>query len=150
MTKDHLHFVTGRLAERALRPLVAALAERMGFEYTIDVLPITVAALMTPQWIARHVCIPSEATRVIIPGYCDGDLAPIQSLTQARVESGPRDLRDLDEFFGQPARRDGYGAYDIEILAEINHAPRLPLMEIIAEAARLRARPADVSDAAWQ
>jgi dihydropteroate synthase-like protein len=146
MTSDHIHFITGRLAEHALRPLVASLAERIGFAYTIDVLPITVAALMTPQWIARHARIAAEATRVILPGYCDGDLAPVQSLTRARVERGPRDLRDLDEFFGQPARRDDYGAYDIEILAEINHAPRLTLGQIIAEAARLRASGADIID----
>src|SRR5215470_5382163 len=101
MPRDHIHFITGRLAEHALRPLVASLAERMGFTYTIDVLPITVAALMTPRWIARHVDVPSEATRVILPGYCDGEFAPIQSLTAARVKCGPRDLRDLDEFFGQ-------------------------------------------------
>src|SRR6185437_9797490 len=106
MTSDHIHFITGRLAEHALRPLVASLAERLNFTYTIDVLPITVAALMTPQWIARHAQIPADATRVILPGYCDDDLAPVQSLTKARVERGPRDLRDLDEFFGQPARRD--------------------------------------------
>ena len=55
MARDHVHFVTGRLAEYALRPVVASLAERTGFAYSIDVLPITVAALMTPAWIARHV-----------------------------------------------------------------------------------------------
>jgi hypothetical protein len=123
MPQDYIHFVTGRLAEHALRPVVASLAERVGFAYSIDVLPITVAALMTPAWIARHVRIPIDATRVIVPGYCDGDLAPIQSLTSARVERGPRDLRDLDELFGQASRRlEGYGGYDIAILAEINHA----------------------------
>src|SRR5437868_13879422 len=104
MTNDHIHFVTGRLAEHALRPMVASLAERIGFAYSIDVLPITVAALMTPQWIARHVRIPAKATRVIVPGYCDGDLAPIQALTAAAVQRGPRDLRELDEFFGQQNR----------------------------------------------
>src|SRR5438067_1588752 len=121
MTNDHIHFVTGRLAEYALKPIVASLAQRIGFDYSIDVLPITVAALMTPAWLARHVGIPSVATRVVIPGYCEGDLAPIQSLTSAAIERGPRDLRDLDEFFGQTTSREDYGGYDIEIIAEINH-----------------------------
>jgi dihydropteroate synthase-like protein len=147
MPRDHLHFVTGRLAEHALQPVVASLAKEVGFEYTIDVLPITVAALMTPAWIARHIHVPGAATRVIVPGYCEGDLAPIQALTSASVERGPRDLRQLDEFFGKTARRDQeYGAYDIEILAEINHAPRLPLAEILAEARALRAAGADLID----
>ena len=142
----HIHFVTGRLAEHALRPMVASLAERVGFAYTIEVLPITVAALMTPAWIARHVHIPPAATRVIVPGYCEGDLAPVQALTSAKVERGPRDLRQLDEFFGQSRRTSDYGQYDIEIIAEINHAPRLPLAEIVGQARALRADGADVID----
>jgi dihydropteroate synthase-like protein len=146
MVVEHIHFVTGRLAEYALLPIAASLAERMGVTHTVDVLPITVAALMTPLWIARHVQIPERATRVIVPGYCVGDLAPIQALTAARVERGPRDLRDLDEFFGQPRRREDYGDYDIEILAEINHAPRLSLAQIVAEARELRAAGADLID----
>src|SRR5262245_14824339 len=101
---------------------------------------------MTPAWVARHVKIPAEASRVIIPGYCVGDLAPVQALTKARVERGPRDLRELDEFFGQPSRLEDYGAYSIEILAEINHAPRLPLARIVEEASQLRAAGADLID----
>ena len=147
MPDHHIHFVTGRLAEHALRPVVASLAERVGFAYSIDVLPITVAALMTPVWIARHIGVPQSATRVIVPGYCEGDLAPIQAITKATVERGPRDLRDLDELFGQKNRRlEGYGAYDIEILAEINHAPRLPLADILGQASELRAAGADLID----
>jgi dihydropteroate synthase len=146
MPREHIHFVTGRLAEHALRPVVAALAERAGFDYSIDVLPITVAALMTPAWIAQHIRIPPAATRVIVPGYCEGGLFPVQELTKAAVERGPRDLRRLDEFFGQSQRSDDYGAYDIEILAEINHAPRLPLAEVLAQAKRLADDGADLID----
>lgn len=146
MPREHIHFVTGRLAEHALRPLVASLADRIGFDYSIDVLPITVAALMTPAWVARHLQIPQSATRVILPGYCVGDLAPIQGMTAAGVERGPRDLRELSEFFGQSSRRDDYGGYDIEIIAEINHAPRLKLPDILAEAIQLRAAGADLID----
>lgn len=151
MPRDHIHFVTGRLAEHALRPVVATLSAAVGFDYSIDVLPITVAALMTPAWIARHLNVPAQATRLIVPGYCEGDLTPIQARTAARVELGPRDLRQLDEFFGQqPDRLREYGTYDIEILAEINHAPRLPLADILAEARSLRAAGADLIDVGCQ
>lgn len=147
MPRNHIHFVTGRLAEHALRPVVAALSAEAGFDYTIDVLPITVAALMTPDWIARHLTVPAAATRVIVPGYCDGDLSPIRALTSVSVERGPRDLRQLDEFFGRSSRRDDeYGAYDIEILAEINHAPRQSLAEILKQASALKAAGADLID----
>ena len=147
MTREHLHFVTGRLAEHALRKEVAALSAQLGFEASIDVLPITVAALMTPTWIARHLQTPQGATKVIIPGYCEGDLAPISEIAKVPVQRGPRDLRQLGELFGRQAdRKAGYGGYDIEILAEINHAPRLTLQQIRTEASRLRADGADLID----
>ena len=55
MVSEHIHFVTGRLAEHSLRQTVDSLAAELGFRYSIDVLPITVAALMTPEWIARRI-----------------------------------------------------------------------------------------------
>jgi dihydropteroate synthase len=147
MSREHIHFVTGRLAEQSLRTVVQRLAEQIGFDYTIDVQPITVAALMTPAWIARHLHLTANATKVIVPGYCEGDLSPIAAVAGMIVERGPRDLRRLDEFFGrgmQPPQ--DYGGHDIEILAEINHAPRLSLSEIIDQAAAYRASGADVID----
>ena len=147
MTGEQIHFVTGRLAEHALRKELESLSQQVGFTYTLDVLPITVAALMTPTWIARRVSIPPDAQRVIIPGYCEGDLKPLKELCDATIERGPRDLRMLPEFFGQQdAMRNEDGKYDIEILAEINHAPRLSRDEILSMARHYRASGADVID----
>jgi len=120
MSREHLHFVTGRLAEAALRETVERLAGQVGFEYSIGVMPITVAALMTPAWIARRLAPPAGTTRIILPGYCDGDLAPLQQRCRVPIELGPKDLRQLPEHFGQAAGRAAdYGSYDIQILAEI-------------------------------
>jgi dihydropteroate synthase-like protein len=146
MAGQKIHFVTGRLAEHSLRGVVAELAANAGFGYTIEVLPITVAALMTPEWIARRIHVPSGTTRVLIPGYCNGDLASIVATTGVPVERGPRDLRRLPEFFGEKPPATDYGQFDIEILAEINHAPRLRLAELLAEAERLRADGANLID----
>ncbi len=55
--------------------LLAELAPRVGFDYSIDVLGITVAALMTTDWIAPRLHVPAGTTRVLLPGYCRGDLA---------------------------------------------------------------------------
>ncbi len=144
---EHFHFVTGRLAEASLRHLLEKLQPLVGFDYTVDVLPITVAALMTPQWIAERVRPSSLATRVLIPGYCNGELGPLEAVTGVPVSRGPKDLRQLPEYFGQRDRtHEDYGAYDIEILAEINYAPRLTLAEILGEAERLRAAGADLID----
>jgi dihydropteroate synthase-like protein len=143
----HIHFVTGRLAEHSLRAVVAEIAPRVGFEYTIDVLPITVAALMTPQWIAKHLRVSPQATKVLLPGYCEGDISPVKEKAAGiPVERGPRDLRRLSEYFtGQTAPTD-YGAYDIEIIAEINHCPQLQLADIVSTAKQLATEGADLID----
>jgi dihydropteroate synthase-like protein len=143
---EHIHFVTGRLAEHSLRKTVESLAREIGFDYSIDVLPITVAALMTPQWIAKRIKVSTEATRVLLPGYCSGELAPVQEAVQVPVERGPRDLRELPRFFGRAPMPNDYGSYDIEIIAEINHCPRLLLGEILSQAKQLADDGADLID----
>ena len=143
----HIHFVTGRLAERSLRQVVAELAQQFGFAYSIDVLPITVAALLTPKWIAARLDVPDDATEVLLPGYCSADLAPLRRVTSIPVNLGPRDLRALPEYFGsEHASRANYGEYSIEIIAEINHAPRMSLADILQLADSLRQDGADIID----
>jgi dihydropteroate synthase-like protein len=144
--REHIHFVTGRLAEHALRNVVAPLAAAADFDYSIDVLPITVAALMSPAWIAKHWNVPATARRVILPGYSEGDLSSLSNLTAATVERGPRDLRRLPEYFNRQPPPPDYGAHDIQIIAEINHCPRLSLAEILEQAAALQRDGADLID----
>jgi dihydropteroate synthase-like protein len=142
-----LLFVTGKLAEPALRRALADLAPQAGFEPSVAVLHITVAALMTAPWVARHLSVPPGTDRVLLPGWCAGDLAAVEAVAGVPVERGPKDLRDLPAFFGQrPGPPPGYGAHDIAILAEINHAPRLPPGELLAQARALRDEGADVID----
>jgi len=143
----HIHFVTGRLAEHSLRQVLERLAPRVGFSFSVQVLNITVAALMTTPWIARRLAVPEAAERVIIPGGCQGPLDVFAAVTPVPVDRGPEDLRRLDEFFGQQSRDlADYGRHDIEIIAEINHAPRLAAADLLAEARRLGAAGADRID----
>ena len=58
-------FVTGRLAEFALRRELEALSPEVGFAYEVAVLPISVAALMPPKWVARHLEVSEDIDRVI-------------------------------------------------------------------------------------
>ena len=142
----HYYFVTGRLAEAAVRAIVEAIAKEQGFFYTIGVMPITVAALITPKWLLRHLHVPQQATHVIVPGYlCDG-LSEIRARIDIPVLCGPKDCRELPEWLGQPRREISLEQHDIEIIAEINHAPRRPPSDVIDEAKSLRRQGADIID----
>ena len=70
-------FVTGKLAEPALRRALADLAPSVGFTADVAVLPISVAALMTTDWIARHLHVPPGTEKVLLPGLCQGDLGAV-------------------------------------------------------------------------
>jgi dihydropteroate synthase len=147
MDRPRLLFVTGKLAEPSLRRTLAEVAGPAGFDYSVAVLPITVAALATAPWIARHLAVPPGVERVILPGLCQGDVTPVRLAAGVPVERGPADLRDLPDFFRvKPADSSAYGDFDIEILAEINHAPRLGRPDLMAQARRYRESGADVID----
>ena len=136
-------FVTGRLAEPALRRVIDEMAPP--FAYDIAVLGITVAALMTTPWIARHLHVPDGVDLLLIPGLCEGDLQIIADTFGVRVERGPKDLHQIPTHFGRAAVRH-YGDCDIEIVAEINNAPRLTRETLRETAAYLHRSGADVID----
>jgi dihydropteroate synthase-like protein len=137
-------FVTGQLAEPALRNMLATMAAP--FACDVAALRITVAALMTTTWIARHLTVGEGTDLVLIPGLCEGDPVVIQDKVGVPVAKGPADLREIPRYFGRSAASQEYGAWDIEILAEINNAPRLTREQIRQEAERFRASGADVID----
>jgi dihydropteroate synthase len=145
-TPHHVQFVTGHLAEPALRATLAEMTP--AFAYTVTPLKITVAALMTTPWIARFLEVPPGVDLVMIPGLCEGDLATLRDKAgpAADVVRGPKDLREIPEYFGRAARAPDYGAWDIEIVAEINNAPRLTRAEIRGLADEFHAAGADVID----
>jgi dihydropteroate synthase len=136
-------FVTGKLAEPALRRV---LSELPSVESEVAVLRITVAALMTTPWIARFLEVPAGIDLVLIPGLCEGDVDVLREKFGVRVEKGPKDLRDIPRFFGQEAAAPDYGGQQIEILAEINNAPKLSREAVRTAAEYFRASGADVID----
>jgi dihydropteroate synthase-like protein len=137
-------FVTGTLAEPALRRVLGEMDPP--FDAPIAVLKITVAALMTTPWIARHLEVPSDTDLVLIPGLCEGDLAVLRDRYRVPVEKGPKDLREIPRFFGQAQASQDYGSYSIDILAEINNAPRMAPADFRAAADYFRASGADLID----
>ncbi|MBL8891899.1 MAG: dihydropteroate synthase [Planctomycetaceae bacterium] len=139
-------FVTGRLAEPALRSEVHALAQKMGFKYEVQVLPITVAALLTVPWVAKRLTATDSTDLVVLPGYCRGELAELEQQMRCPVLRGPKDLRELPSWFGQTGQRPSLDRWDIEIIAEINHAPQLSREQLVSQARQLAAAGADVID----
>ena len=137
-------FVTGRLAEPALRRVLAEMAAP--FEARVAVLRITVAALMTTPWIARFLEVPEGTDLILIPGLCEGDPAVIREQFGVSVEKGPKDLREIPSYFGHAAVAAEYGAYGIEILAEINNAPKLSTEAVLSSADYFRSSGADIID----
>src|SRR5437762_1566388 len=97
-------FVTGRLAEPALRRVLAGMPP--AFACDVRVMGITVAALMTTDWIARALTVPDPVDLVVIPGLCEGDPRAIAEKIGVRVEKGPKDLREIPKYFGAAASRD--------------------------------------------
>ena len=137
-------FVTGRLAEPSLRRTLTGMAP--SFAYELAVMKITVAALMTTAWISRHLRVPDGIDLILIPGLCEGDPRELADHVGVPVEKGPKDLRDIPRHFGRAAALREYGAWDIEILAEINNVPRLSREAIRSAAEAYRSHGADVID----
>ncbi len=145
--REKILFVTGRLAEFSLRRVLESLSDKAHFDYEVEVLGISVAALMHVDWVLRKLTVPPGFDRIILPGWCRGDLTPLQEKYATPVERGPKDLHDLPDHFGKRKTAPvDYGRYDIEILAEINHAPRLTDSELLQQAAAYRSSGADVID----
>jgi dihydropteroate synthase len=144
LVPDRVLFVTGKLAARALRDTLGR--TELPFDYDVAVMKITVAALMTTDWIAKFLEVPDGVTRIMIPGLCEGDTDVLAEATGVAVEKGPADLKALPRHFGQADARAAYGRRDIRVFAEINHVPRLSRDEILAEAERYRDDGADVID----
>ena len=135
-------FVTGRLAEPALRHIVAELE----LDHQIAVMNISVAALMTTRWIARRLSVPPDVDNIVIPGLCEGDVDTLAQATGLPVRKGPADVRALPEWYGREAIRAELGPRDVRVFAEINDVQSLTREQVIDRADGYRAQGADVID----
>ncbi len=135
-------FVTGRLAEPALRGVVSGLE----IDHQIAVMNISVAALMTTRWIAKRLKTPDGVDNIVIPGLCEGDVDALQQATGLPVRKGPADVRALPEWYGREAVRAELGPRDVRVFAEINDVQSLTREQVIDRALAYRADGADVID----
>jgi dihydropteroate synthase-like protein len=139
-------FLTGRLAERRLRQVVTEMApEEFGWE--IRDIGIQVAALMTSDLIRSRLARQAfAADRILVPGYCRGDLDALAATLGVAIERGPEDLHDIPAHFGRARLALDLSQHDVRIFAEIVDAPLLPLEAILVRARDFAADGADVID----
>jgi dihydropteroate synthase-like protein len=146
---EHILFLTGRLAEPALRRVLAQIAppgEAAPFSWEVREIGLQVAGLMTVDLLRRRVELPVAADRVILPGRCRGEIEGLATQWGVPVQRGPEELKDLPQFFSREARPVDLDHYGIEIFAEIVDAPRLDVEAIVARALAYAADGADVID----
>ena len=142
---ESLLFLTGKLAEKSLHQVLASM-EPAPFKYRITQIGVSVAALMTPELIARRLPNVGDANKIIVPGLCCGDLTMLEDKYGIPVARGPIDLKDLPEYFGHGGKLPDLSHYDVNIFAEIVDAPQLAIEDILARAQHFRAQGANVID----
>ncbi len=143
--REHLLFVTGKLAEPRLRRLLAGLGD-LPFSFEVRQLGVKVAALMTPAIIRRRLGPVDGASRVVLPGRVRGDLEELARHFGVPFERGPDDLADLPEWLGRPGGPPDLSTHEMRIFAEITDAPHLAIEALLARAAAYRDQGADVID----
>lgn len=146
---ENLLFLTGKLAEKSLDKVLTEIqqnAKTPPFKYRIQQIGVSVAALMTPDLILRRVKETGDADKVILPGLCQGDIAPLAQQFGVPVERGPEDLKDLPQYFGQAGKTTDLSRYHVQIFAEIVDAPFLTVDAIIEKAKRFQSQGANVID----
>ena len=142
---EHLVFLTGRLAEPALRQVLGAMADAP-FTWEVREIGLQVAALMTADMIRRRVAAPLAADRLLVPGRCRGDLDALSLHFAMPVQRGPEELKDLPRFFARAAQPLDLSRHAVLIFAEIVDAPRLDVAAICERARHYREEGGDVID----
>jgi len=142
---ESLLFLTGKLAEKSLHQVLASM-QPAPFKYRITQIGVSVAALMTPELIARRLPDVGDASKVIVPGLCCGDLTILENKYGVPVARGPVDLKDLPQYFGRGGKAPDLSKYDVNIFAEIVDAPQLSVEAILARAQHFQSQGANVID----
>jgi dihydropteroate synthase-like protein len=146
---ENLLFVTGKLAEKSLNKVLEKIqtdAKIPQFKYRVEQIGVSVAALMTPDLITRRLKNTGDANKMILPGLCQGDLSQLHRQYGIPVERGPKDLKDLPQYFGNKGIEPDLTQYSVQIFAEIVDAPDLTVDAILAKALHFQAQGANVID----
>lgn len=136
-------FVTGKLACEALNNILRRI--NPPFEYEVVVLPISVAALMNVSWVRSQLCDARGADLVLLPGLCQGDVNTLAESLGVQVMKGPKDLRDLPNYFGFFTHQKTIES-PVQIVAEIVDVHKLSLDEVLLKAYEYSDQGASIID----
>ena len=142
---EKILFLTGKLAIKQLQQIL----ERMQpeFNYEIHQLGLKVAALMTAGMIERRLKgLVFDVDRILVPGRCQGDLKALSKKLGLPVERGPKELKDLPQFFGKQAHKIDLSQYKLKIFAEIVDAPNMSVDAVVKRAYYYQSQGANVID----
>jgi dihydropteroate synthase len=143
---ERILFLTGHLAERRLRQVLAEMNPQ-DFGWEVRDIGIQVAGLMTTDLIRRRLAPETiAADRILVPGHCRGDLETLGAELHATLERGPEDLHDIPAHFGRARLGIDLSRHEVLIFAEIVDAPLLTVARILDQARALAGDGADVID----
>ena len=146
--KEHLVFLTGKLAKISLEKVLSDVSSKNQFTYEIIDIGVNVAALATVNIIIKKIKIDhiSKATKIIIPGRCRGEIKDLEKHFMKKCIRGPEELKDLPRFLGLQGKDLDLSKYDTKIIGEITEAPNMSIDQIITQANMYKDDGADVID----
>ena len=145
---DHLIFLTGKLAKISLEKVLSDIASQHNFTYVVMDIGVNVAALATIDIIMKKVDVEvmQEATKIIIPGRCRGDIEELSRYFNKICVRGPEELKDIPSFLGLQGKDLDLSRYDTKIIGEITEAPNMKIEQIVQQAERYKEDGADIID----
>ncbi len=146
--KDHLIFLTGKLAKISLEKVLSDISSKNKFTYEVIDIGVNVAALATISIIIKKIKSSevSKASRIIIPGRCRGEIKDLEAYLKKKCVRGPDELKDIPSFLGLQGKSLDLSKYDTKIIGEITEAPNMSIEEIINQANIYKSDGADIID----
>ena len=146
--KEHLIFLTGKLAKISLEKVLSDISSKNKFTYEVIEIGVNVAALATISIIIKKIKLSdvSKATKVIIPGRCRGEIKDLEIYFKKKCVRGPEELKDIPSFLGLQGKNLDLSKYDTKIIGEITEAPNMSIDQIITQANIFRGDGADIID----
>jgi len=145
---NHLVFLTGKLAKISLEKVLGDICKKNEFSYQIIDIGVNVAALATVDMIIKKLDpnISKEASKIVIPGRCRGDISKLSKYFNKECVRGPEELKDIPTFLGLQGKDLDLSKYDTKIIGEITEAPNLKIEEILIQAKKYKDDGADIID----